>query len=179
MRLALLTAAFAALAPPPVAAQIMPGVVAPATARDAMSIGQMLACTFAAAGRPSPVSSADTSAAVGLTHREAAPGAILAAAGMTADGTLAFTVDNPEGEVWILNNPGQRRCAVATVAGDLADVEALFAGDFARGTMGYREARATEPGTRRFEARDIGLTAILKSSTGPGVPVVVITEGRR
>jgi hypothetical protein len=174
-RLALLAALACAA---PAAAQMMPGVVAPTTAKDAMSIGQMLGCTFAATGRPSAVSSADTTGSVGLTHRDRAPAAILSAAGMSGEGTLAFTVDNPEGEVWILNNPRQRRCAVATVAGNLADVEARFVGDFARGMMEYRETRASEAGTRRYQSRAIGLTVTLRSSTGPDVPFVVITEGR-
>ena len=60
-----------------------------------MTIGQLIGCTFAVTGRPSAVSSADTSGSQGLTHHDAAPAAMLAAAGMTAEGTLAFTLDNP------------------------------------------------------------------------------------
>ena len=162
----------------PAAAQIMPGVGAPATAHDAMTIGQLIGCTFAVTGRPSAVSSADTSGAEGLTHHDAAPAAMLAAAGMTAEGTLAFTLANPEGEVWLLNNPGRHRCAVATLAGDRAANEAEFVAQMARSSMGFRPADGAEAGTRRYESRDLGLVVTLKSSTGPDVPFVVITERR-
>jgi hypothetical protein len=163
----------------PAAAQIMPGVRAPATAHDAMSIGQLIGCTFAVTGRPSAVSSADTSGAEGLTHHDSAPAAMLSAAGMAAEGTLAFTVDNPEGEVWLLNDARQGRCAVATLAGDLAANEAAFAADMARSVAGFREARGSEAGTRRYESRDMGVTVTLKAASGAGVPFVVITERRR
>jgi hypothetical protein len=162
----------------PAAGQIMPGVRAPVTAHDAMTIGQLIGCTFAVTGRPSAVSSADTSGAEGLTHHDAAPAAMLAAAGMTLDGTLAFTVANPEGEVWLLNNPRQRRCAVATLAGDLAASEAAFVAQMDRGEMDFRAAPGAEAGTRRYES-DLGLTVTIRSSTGAGVPLAVTTEGRR
>jgi hypothetical protein len=175
-RLALLAALLSAA---PAAAQIMPGLRAPATAYDAMTIGQLIGCTFAVTGRPSAVSSADTSGTQGLTHHDAAPAAMLAAAGMTAEGTLAFTLDNREGEVWLLNNPQQHRCAVATLAGDLAANEAAFAAAMARSRMGFQAAAGGEAGTRRYESRDMGVNVTLKSATGPDVPFVVITEARR
>jgi hypothetical protein len=162
----------------PAAAQIMPGLRAPETAHDAMTIGQLLGCTFAVTGRPSAVASADTSGSQGLAHHDAAPAAMLAAAGMTGDGTLAFTLANPEGEVWLLNNPGQHRCAVATLAGDLADNEAAFVEAIGRSPAGFRSVEGGETGTHRYESREIGLTVTLKSSTGPGAPFVVITEAR-
>jgi hypothetical protein len=175
-RLALFAALLSAA---PAAAQIMPGLRAPATAHDAMSIGQLIGCTFAVTGRPSAVSSADTSGAEGLTHHDAAPAAMLAAAGMAAEGTLAFTVANPEGEVWLLNNSRQGRCAVATLAGDLAANEAAFAADLAGGRMGFREAPGGEAGTRRFESRDMGVIVTLKAPGASGAPFAVITDRRR
>ncbi|HMG47642.1 MAG TPA: hypothetical protein VK614_09310 [Allosphingosinicella sp.] len=174
-RLALLAILLSAA---PAAAQIMPGLRAPATAHDAMSIGQLIGCTFAVTGRPSAVSSADTSGSQGLTHRDAAPAAMLAAAGMTAEGTLAFTLDNPQGEVWLLNNPAQHRCAVATLAGDLAANEAAFVA-MAGSRMGFQAAGGGEAGARRYESREMGVIVTLKSSTGPDVPFAVITEARR
>lgn len=167
------------LAAAPAAAQIMPGVRPPATAHDAMAIGQLMGCTLAVTGRPTPVESVEMSGAEGLAYHDAAPAAILAAAGMSADGTLAFTVDNPQGAVWLLNNPRQHRCAVATLAGDLAANEAAFADELGRSTFGFREARGGEAGTRRYEARRFGLAVILKSSTGADAPFAVITEGRQ
>ncbi|MEA3031466.1 MAG: hypothetical protein QOG13_2791 [Sphingomonadales bacterium] len=169
----------ALLAAAPAAAQIMPGLRAPATAHDAMSIGQLIGCTFAVTGRPTAVASADTSGAEGLAHHDSAPAAMLEATGMAADGTLAFTLDNPQGEVWLLNNPRQGRCAVATLAGDLAANEAAFATDLTGGRMGFREAQGGEAGTRRFESRDMGVTVTLKSPAAPGAPFAVITERRR
>lgn len=162
----------------PAAAQIMPGVRVPATAHDAMAIGQLLGCTFAVTGRPTAVSSADTSGAQGLDHHDAAPAAMLTAAGVTADGTLAFTVGNPEGEVWLLNNPRRHRCAVATLAGDLAANEAAFVADMARSSTAFRAVDGGEAGTRRYDSRELGVTVTLKSPSGPGVPFVVITERR-
>jgi len=162
----------------PAAAQIMPGLRAPETAYDAMTIGQLIGCTFAVSGRPSAVASADTSGSQGLTHHDAAPPAMLAAAGMTAEGTLAFTLDNREGEVWLLNNPSQHRCAVATLAGDLAANEAAFAAALGRSAMGYRAVEGGEAGTRRYESHEMGLIVTLKSSTGPEAPFAVITEAR-
>lgn len=161
----------------PAAAQIMPGLRAPTTAHDAMALGQLLGCTFAVAGRPSAVSSADTSGAEGLTHHDAAPAAMLTAAGMTADGTLAFTLGNPEGEVWLLNDPRQHRCAVATLAGDLAANEAAFVAAMTRSGTTFRAAGG-EAGARRYESREMGVAVTLKSPAGPGVPFVVITERR-
>jgi hypothetical protein len=177
-RFALLPLVTVALAGVPASAQIMPGVRAPATAHDAMAIGQILACTFAVTGRPSPVSSADTSGAEGLAHRDAAPAEMLTATGIAAEGTLAFTVGNPEGEVWLLNNPAQHRCAVATVAGDLAANEAAFAADLSRASAGFREARSTQSGVRRFESREMGVAVSLKSPDGAGMPFAVIIERR-
>ena len=174
-RLALLAALLSAA---PAAAQIMPGLRAPATANDAMTIGQLLGCTFAVTGRPSAVSSADTSGAEGLTHHDTAPAAMLAAAGMTADGTLAFTLGNPEGEVWLLNNPAQHRCAVATLAGDLAANEAAFVAAMARSPAAFRAVDGGEAGTRRYESREMGVAVTLKSPAAPGTPFVVITERR-
>jgi hypothetical protein len=173
-RLALLAALLFAA---PAAAQIMPGLRAPATAHDAMSIGQLIGCTFAVTGRPSAVASADTAGSEGLTHHDAAPPAMLAAAGMAAEGTLAFTLANPEGEVWLLNNPQQHRCAVATLARDLAANEAAFVAAMAGSRMGF-QAAGREAGARRYESRDMGVTVTLKSSTGPGAPFAVITERR-
>jgi hypothetical protein len=174
-RLALLAALLSAA---PAAAQIMPGLRAPASAHDAMLIGQLIGCMFAVTGRPSAVSSADTSGSEGLTHHDAAPAAILSAAGMTAEGTLAFTLGNTEGEVWLLNNPAQHRCAVATLAGDLAANEAAFVAAMADSPMGY-QAAGGEGGAHRYESRDMGVIVTLKSSTGPGVSFAVVTEARR
>ena len=179
IRAAILAAAAGAFTLAPASAQIVPGIKAPETAVDAMSIAQMMGCTFAVLGRPSPFDTSNLEGTVGLTFHEEAPEALLAVAGMDAGDTLAFTIDNPESEVWALNDRRADRCAVLAMDGDLEAASARFIGDFDQGIMEYKAADGSTPEAATYTSDPLSLQATVIHSDGEGSPFAVITERKR
>ena len=160
-------------------AQIAPGIVPPKDARTAAIMSQMVGCTFAVLGRPSPVSTRAGYPEGGLVFQEAVPEEISSATGLGREEVLAFTLASPEGPVWILNQIGVGKCAVATTSGNLPATTDLFRADYAKGIAGYRKVKSDRAGLERYRSKATGLTVYLKPSTGSGDPFAVITEKSR
>lgn len=185
-RAALILAAFALpLTAAPAAAQIAPGVRAPASVRDAVGQAWLLGCYFAATERPAPGLNMDAAmGGPGLHEPRSMPAGLRGYIDALPDHVRLAVLDAPGGEVWMFYDARAKRCTIATNPADAAGIDAEFASlvrldnDWRAATRegggaAFEQDFEAAPALRRPGGR---LRAWYQAAAGPASPQMIVVE---
>lgn len=185
-RAALILAAFALPIPAaPAAAQIAPGLRAPANLRDAVGQAWLMGCYFAATERPAAGLNIDTSmGGPGLHEPRSMPAGLRAFIDTLGDHVRLAVLDAPGGEVWMFYDATAKRCTIVTNPADAEGIDAEFA-SLVRLDNDWRAA-TREGGGAAFEQDFEGAPALRRpggrlrawyqAATGPASPQMIVVE---
>ncbi|HEX9966099.1 MAG TPA: hypothetical protein VGB04_14070 [Allosphingosinicella sp.] len=177
-RAALLVTALAALAST-AAAQIVPGTRAPATTAELVGDAQMIVCFLAAAGRPMPGLNMPLLGEEGMTLLADVPEE-LAKFVEKRPGQAILKLKSPADPVWIVHDPGTRRCGIYALT-DPAPVEAKLVPDLLSGKNPWKRVEAPAGVDQAF-ALKIGSERFRTEITRPrsaGEPLLVLVRPGR
>jgi hypothetical protein len=186
-RLAILLAAIALpLAATPAAAQMVPGLRAPASVADAVADAWLAGCYFAATDRPAvglnlPLGDL---AGPGLHAATSIPDELRAFIDTLADNVVVAVLDAPGGAVWMFFDPRSKRCTIVPQPVTSEGIEAEFT-TLVRpdqdwrpvtrdgGGAAFEQDFEAAPALRRPGGR---LRAWYQAAKGPASPQMIVVE---
>ena len=177
--------AAAALACPPAAAQIAPGVRAPESVAYAVGDAWMLGCFFAAAERPAAgLNVSFELGGPGLHAPTSAPDDLRPLIYALPDRDAVAVLDAPGGQAWMFHDPKTKRCIVVPTPVSTEGVEARFLELMAKDWTPVEGHVGAPAGARVFESSfgaALGRPAVTlrtwyQAGTGPAQPQMIVTE---